>query len=104
LDVLQLVKENKVDGLDGDFKALILKSASRNCMKNSNESAAAKNPATAIDLDGLSFPDWSGMKDHTPMNFDQAYAYNQELIAMFPPKPDEEARRWARKSNVEFVL
>ncbi len=54
--------------------------------------------------DDLDFSDWSGMKNHTPMSFEQAYKYNQELIAMFPPPPDEEARRWARKSNVEFVL
>jgi hypothetical protein len=73
-------------------------------MKNSNEPAADKSSVPAIDLEGLSFPDWSGMKAHTPMSFDQAYKYNQELIAMFPPKPDEEERRWAAKSNVEFVL
>ncbi|MCD6050306.1 MAG: hypothetical protein K0Q55_1709 [Verrucomicrobia bacterium] len=52
----------------------------------------------------LVFPDWSGMKEHAPMSFEQAYKYNQELIAMFPPKPGEEARRWSAKSEVEFVL
>jgi len=70
-------------------------------MKNSNESSASKGSGTSEDLE---FPDWSGMKDHPRMSFEQAYRYNQELITMFPPKSDEEARRWAAKSEVEFVL
>jgi len=44
------------------------------------------------------------MKDHPRMSYEQACRYNQDLIAMFPPKSDEEARRWAAKSEVEFVL
>lgn len=70
-------------------------------MKNSNESSANKSSSKSEDLE---FPDWSGMKDHPRISYEQASRYNQELIAMFPPKTDDEARRWAAKNEVEFVL
>lgn len=70
-------------------------------MKNSNESSASKGSETS---GGLEFSDWSGMKEHPRMSYEQACRYNQELIAMFPPKADDEARRWAAKNEAEFVL
>lgn len=72
-------------------------------MKSSKVSSTHSHPDSAPGLENLEFPDWSGMKDHPRMSFEQACRYNQELIAMFPPKPGEEERRWAAKSDVEFV-
>jgi hypothetical protein len=68
------------------------------------KSSADKNSGTAAASENLEFPDWSGMRDHARMSFEQAYQHNQDLIAMFPPKPGEEERRWVAKSDVEFVL
>lgn len=57
------------------------------------------------DAADLEFPDWSGMKPHhIKMTPAQAFRWNEEMLAMFPPKkllPKLEAERRCYK---EFIL
>ncbi len=57
------------------------------------------------DSPGLEFPDWSGMLPHrSRMSFEEAVRWNDEMLAMFPPKkllPKLEAER---RCYAEFVL
>ncbi|MGV3754523.1 MAG: hypothetical protein ACO1QS_04015 [Verrucomicrobiota bacterium] len=62
------------------------------------------SPEQDVEEGDLVFPDWNGMKEHPRMSFDQAYRCNQELTALFPPKPDEAARRLEARCLVEFTL
>ena len=63
-----------------------------------------ESPKDYAEVDGLVFPDWSGMKAHSKMSFEHAYRCNLELTALFPPKPDEAARRLEARCLVEFAL
>ena len=57
------------------------------------------------DAAGLEFPDWSGMAPHeTRMSFEQAVQWNEEMLAMFPLKPNRAALDADLKCNVEFRL
>ena len=52
---------------------------------------------------GLEFPDWSGMVQHeVRMSFEQAVQWNEDMLAMFPPKPDRAALDADAKCHVEF--
>jgi hypothetical protein len=62
------------------------------------------SPKQSVKTDDLVFPDWSGMKEHPRMSFDQAYRCNQGLTALFPPKPEEATRRFEARCLVEFTL
>jgi hypothetical protein len=53
----------------------------------------------------LEFPDWSGMKPHhIKMTPAQAFRWNQEMLAMFPPKKLSPKLQAERRCHVEFVL
>jgi hypothetical protein len=71
-------------------------------MNSSNANATHLVLNDAVDLE---FPDWSGMKPHhIKMTPDQAFRWNEEVLAMFPPKklsPELEAER---RCHAEFVL
>ena len=57
------------------------------------------------DAAGLEFPDWSGMAPHeTRMSFEQAVQWNEQMLVMFPPKPNRAALDADLKCNVEFRL
>jgi len=57
------------------------------------------------DAPGLEFPDWSGMASHkVRMTFEQAVQWNEEMLAMFPPKPNRAALDADAKCSVEFRL
>jgi hypothetical protein len=54
---------------------------------------------------GLEFPDWSGMVPHAGrMSFEQAVRWNEEMLAMFPPKPNRPAMDADAKCHAEFRL
>jgi hypothetical protein len=53
----------------------------------------------------LEFPDWSGMKPHkVTMTFAQACQWNEEMLALFPARPDSSERRAKARCSVAFVL
>ena len=57
------------------------------------------------DAPGLEFPDWSGMAPHEGrMTFEQAVRWNEEILAMFPPKPSRASLDADAKFPVEFRL
>ena len=60
------------------------------------------NPETATDL---KFPDWSGMAEHkTHMNFAQAIEWNEDLLELFPPKPNRAELDAKAKCLIPFVF
>jgi hypothetical protein len=63
------------------------------------------NDGQSHDAPGLEFPDWSGMAPHTVlMTFEQAVRWNEEMLSMFPPKPNRAALDADAKCHVEFSL
>jgi hypothetical protein len=63
------------------------------------------NDGQLHDAPDLEFPDWSGMVPHeVRMTFEQAVQWNEEMLAMFPPKPDRAVRDVDAKCLVEFKL
>ena len=57
------------------------------------------------DARGLEFPDWSEMAPHEGrMTLEQAVRWNEEMLAMFPPKPNRAALDADAKCPVEFRL
>ncbi len=57
------------------------------------------------DGSGLEFPDWSGMVPHEGrMSFEQAVRWNEEMLEMFPPKPNRAALDADAKCHAEFRL
>jgi hypothetical protein len=55
------------------------------------------------DAPGLGFPDWSGMATHEArMTLEQAVQRNEEMLALFPPKPNRAALDADAKCEVEF--
>ncbi len=55
------------------------------------------------DAPALELPDWSGMTSReTRMTFEQAVQWNEEMLAMFPPKPNRASLDADAKSHVEF--
>ena len=73
-------------------------------MKN-YESPAPTNDCVLRDAPGLEFPDWSGMKPHrSRMTFDEAVRWNDEMLAMFPPKKLAPKLEAERRCDAEFVI
>jgi hypothetical protein len=71
-------------------------------MKNSS-TPVRRSEGELHDAPGLEFPDWSGMAPHdTRMTFWQAVRWNEEMLAMFPPKPNRSALDADVKCHVEF--
>ncbi len=53
----------------------------------------------------LEFPDWSGMLPHrTRKTFEQAVRWNEEMLALFPPKKHSSKLDDERRCHAEFVL
>jgi hypothetical protein len=73
-------------------------------MKNYDR-PAPMNDGILRDAPGLEFPDWSGMSPHrSRMTFEQAVAWNDEMLATFSPKKKSPKLEAARRCNTEFVL
>jgi len=71
-------------------------------MKNSS-TPVPPNDGQLHDAAALEFPDWSGMAPHiVRMTFAQAVRWNEEMLAMFPPKPNRDAPDADAKCDVEF--
>jgi len=76
--------------------------ATGNFMKNSSTPVASSG-GQLHDTPGLEFPDWSGMAPHaTRMTFEQAVQWNEEMLTMFPPKPNRAALDADARCHVEF--
>ena len=73
-------------------------------MKNSNMPVPPSD-GQLHDAPGLEFPDWSGMVAHEGcMSFEQAVRWNEEMLEMFPPKPNRAALDADAKCFAEFRL
>jgi len=73
-------------------------------MKNSN-APAPPSDGQLHDAPGLEFPDWRGMVRHEGrMSFEQAVRWNEEMLLMFPPKPNRAALDADAKCHAEFKL
>jgi len=78
--------------------------AIRDSMRNSS-TPVPPNEGQLHDAPGLEFPDWSGMAPHNArMTFEQAVRWNEEMLSIFPPKPNRAALDAAAKCDVEFRL
>lgn len=68
-------------------------------------SASAPSNQQPEDLLALEFPDWSGMRPHeVTMTFAEACRWNEEMLTLFPPRPDGAERRVKERCEVEFVI
>jgi len=66
---------------------------------------ASQNDGQLRDAPDLVFPDWSGMVSHkVPMTFQQAVRWNEEIHALFRPKPYQAALDADARCYVEFKL
>lgn len=62
-------------------------------------------PFVLNDAADLEFPDWSGMKPHEiRMTFAEAVRWNDEMLAMFPPKKLSPKLEAERRCHAEFIL
>jgi len=75
-----------------------------NSMKNFDE-PVPPNEGRLHDAPGLEFPDWSGMAPRDAhMTFEQAVQWNEEMLALFPPKANRAALDADAKCQAEFAL
>jgi len=73
-------------------------------MKNYDTPAPTDNDVLH-DSPGLEFPDWSGMRPHrSRMTFEEAVRWNDEMLAMFPPKTLSPKLEAERRCHAEFIL
>jgi hypothetical protein len=73
-------------------------------MKN-YDSPAPTNESALRDTPGLEFPDWSGMLPHrSRMTFEEAVHWNDEMLALFPPKNKSPKLDAERRCHEEFIL
>lgn len=76
--------------------------------KNSTTSYNVPAPQTdgaLHDAPMLELPDWSGMKEHrVTMTFAEACQWNEEMLALFPPRPDSADRRAKARCEVPFAI
>lgn len=57
------------------------------------------------DAPALEFPDWSGMRPRrSRKTFEQAVRWNEEMLAMFPPRKRSAKLESERRCDTEFVL
>jgi hypothetical protein len=71
-------------------------------MNSSNENATHSILSDAADL---KFPDWSGMKPHEiRMSPTEAFRWNEEMLALFPPRKMSPKLESERRCHAEFVL
>lgn len=73
-------------------------------MKNSGKPAPTTDFALH-DTSGLEFPDWSGMQPHrSRLTFEEAVRWNDEMLALFPPRKQPAKLEAERRCHAEFVL
>jgi len=76
--------------------------------KNSTTSYNVPAPRTesaSHDVPALEFPDWSGMRPHqVTMTFAEACKWNEEMLEIFPTRPDSADQRAKERCKVEFVI
>ena len=73
-------------------------------MRNSS-TPVPPNDGELPDAPGLEFPDWSGMAPRDAhMTFEQAVRWNEEMLGLFPPKPNRAALDADAKCHAEFTL
>jgi hypothetical protein len=66
---------------------------------------APTNEGVLHDTPGLEFPDWSGMLPHrSRMTFEEAVRWNDEMLALFPPKKKSPKLEAQRRCHAEFKL
>jgi hypothetical protein len=54
---------------------------------------------------GLEFPDWNGMlPNRSRMTPEEAFQWNEEMLALFPPKLGRSRHADAVRNEAEFVL
>lgn len=71
----------------------------------SYETPAPTNDSVLRDAPGLEFPDWSGMLPHrTRKTFEEAVRWNDEMLAMFPPRKRSAKLEAERRCHAEFIL
>lgn len=69
------------------------------------DTPAPTNEKVLRDAPALEFPDWSGMLPHrSHMTFEEAVRWNDEMLAMFPPKKLSPKLEAERRCQAEFVL
>ena len=77
-------------------------------IRNSTTNYNAPAPQTDGALhDGpvLEFADWNGMKPHKQtMSFAEACQWNEEMLDLFPPRPDSAARRSKSRCEAAFEI
>lgn len=77
-------------------------------MRNSTKSSSALallSEGILHDAPDLKFPDWSGMALHKSwLTFAEAVRWNDEMLAMFPPKANSAALDAPAKCEIEFTL
>lgn len=72
---------------------------------NNCDKSAPPNDGALRDAPELEFPDWSGMLPHrTRKTFEQAMRWNEEMLALFPPKKRSPRLEEERRCHAEFVL
>ena len=69
------------------------------------DTPAPMNDDALRDAPALDFPDWSGMLPHrTHKTLEQAVRWNEEMLAMFPPRKRSAKLEAERRCHAEFVL
>jgi len=73
-------------------------------MKSYNVPAPPSEAQLRDALD-LELPDWSGMVQREGrLTFEQAVAWNEEMLATFPPKPNRAALDADAKCHAQFAI
>ena len=70
-------------------------------------SSAPAPPSDGVlrDTADLEFPDWSGQQPHPRrMSFEEACLWNEEMLGLFPPRPERSAERFKAKCPTPFEL
>ena len=82
------------------FSSMEIQNSTKNC-----DVPVPTSESALHDASGLEFPDWRGMLPHrSRMTFDEAVRWNDEMLAMFPPKKLASKLEAERRCDVEFVL
>lgn len=69
------------------------------------DTPAPTSESALHDAPALEFPDWSGMVPHrSRMTFAQAVRWNEEMLAMFPPKRRPSKLDVESRCHAEFIL
>jgi predicted nucleotidyltransferase len=101
-DLVQLTRLNKLDLNEPVLRDIFSSTVDRNSMNSSNGNATHFILSDAADL---KFPDWNGMKPHEiRMSPTEAFRWNEEMLALFPPRKISPKLEAERRCHTEFVL